>query len=86
VIRHSGASECRLRLALDGGGLLLEVADNGRGLASVGAARAGHGLASIEGRIRGLAGWHRFEAGPDGGARLAAWVPLQTASANIDPV
>jgi signal transduction histidine kinase len=86
VIRHSGASECRLRLALDGRGLLLEVADNGRGLAPVGAARAGHGLASIEGRIRGLAGWHRFQAGPDGGAQLAAWVPLQTSSANIDPV
>lgn len=89
VIRHSGASECRVRIALDGRGLLLEVADDGRGLAPAGApgsARTGHGLASIEGRIRGLAGWHRFEAGEEGGTRLAAWVPLQMPSANIDPV
>lgn len=86
VIRHSGASECRLRIDWDGRGLMLEVADNGRGLAPAAAGRVGHGLASIEGRVRGLAGWHRFEAGENGGARLAAWVPLQTPSANIDTV
>ena len=86
VIRHSGATECRIRIDWDGRGLMLEVADNGRGLAPVGAGRVGHGLASIEGRIRGLAGWHRFEAGENGGTRLAAWIPLQTPSANIDTV
>lgn len=86
VIRHSGATECRIRIDWDGRGLMLEVADNGRGLAAAGAGRVGHGLASIEGRIRGLAGWHRFEAGENGGTRLAAWIPLQTPSANIDTV
>ena len=86
VIRHSAATECRVRIDWDGRGLMLEVGDNGRGPAPAGAGHGGHGLASIEGRIRGLAGWHRFEAGENGGTRLAAWVPLQTPSANIDTV
>jgi len=86
VIRHSGATQCRIRIDWHGRGLMLEVDDNGRGLAPGSAGRVGHGLASIEGRIRGLAGWHRFEAGANGGPRLAAWIPLQTPSANIDTV
>ncbi|WBY03638.1 histidine kinase [Ramlibacter tataouinensis] len=88
VIRHSGATECRVRIALQDGGLLLEVGDNGRGLQlpPAGTAGRGHGLASIEGRVRGLAGWHRFDTGPGGGTRLAAWLPLETPSANIDAI
>ncbi len=88
VIRHSGATECRLRVAWQDEGLLLEVADNGRGLQPAGErSGGGHGLASIEARVRGLAGWHRFDAAPDGGTRLTAWLPVHpTPSANIDPV
>ena len=78
VIRHSGATDCGIRIAFEDGGLLLEVTDNGRGLArpAAGAVARGHGLASIEGRVRGLSGWHRFETAPGGGTRLSAWVPL----------
>jgi signal transduction histidine kinase len=88
VIRHSGATACTVRIALQDGGLLLEVDDNGRGLElpAGGTPGRGHGLASIEGRVRGLAGWHRFETAPGGGMRVAAWVPLEAPSANIDAV
>jgi two-component system, NarL family, sensor histidine kinase UhpB len=72
-----------VRIACQDGGLLLEVADNGRGLDGGGDGR-GHGLSSIERRVRALAGWHRFEGAPGTGTRLAAWVPLETPSANID--
>jgi two-component system, NarL family, sensor histidine kinase DesK len=30
-VRHARASECRIRVGADGGDLVLEVADNGRG-------------------------------------------------------
>jgi len=78
VIRHSGATVCGIRIAFEDGGLLLEVTDNGSGLVrpAAGAVARGHGLGSIEARVRGLAGWHRFETPPEGGTRLAAWVPL----------
>lgn len=82
VIRHSGATHCGVRIAWEQGGLLLEVRDDGRGLPATAASR-GHGLTSIEGRIRGLAGWHRFDEAPGGGTRLAAWVPVAP-SANMD--
>jgi signal transduction histidine kinase len=71
--KHSGASEIGLQLALrrvpeaDDWWLDVTVADSGRGGA---AARAGHGLAGIEERLRGLGGTFEL-ASPAGGPTVA---------------
>jgi len=61
VLRHSGASELRIRLAVDRGWLNLEVRDNGRGF-DLASANAGHGLKSIRERAARLGGKAEIES------------------------
>lgn len=78
AIRHSGGRACRVRVAVDAGGVALEVADDGRGLDARAAEGRGHGLLNIERRVRVLGGQHGFEPAPGGGTRLRLRVPLDT--------
>ncbi|PKH44330.1 Histidine kinase-, DNA gyrase B-, and HSP90-like ATPase [Nocardioides alpinus] len=74
VQRHSGADSCRVRLARADGELLVEVADDGRGLAVD--RRAGVGLSSMRERAEELGGTFDVGAGADGGTVVRARLPL----------
>lgn len=73
VIRHSGATECLVRLHRDGSTLLVEVVDNGCGLPAT--HRAGVGLNSIRERAIELGGAADIATG-DAGTTVSARLPL----------
>jgi signal transduction histidine kinase len=75
VARHADAGRARVRLAADGRALVVEVADDGRGLPAV--RRPGVGLASMRERAEELGGACAVEPGEDGrGTRVRARLPL----------
>ena len=69
ILRHAGASRCRLELAADEGKTVLRVEDNGRG--AIG--REGNGLRGMRERIEALGG--RLEIDSRQGTRLTAEIP-----------
>jgi two-component system sensor histidine kinase DesK len=69
VIRHSGASTCRLSLQQTGGGCCLEVRDDGRGTA----APEGMGLSGMRQRVEALGGTLRRDL--SGGTTLTITLP-----------
>jgi signal transduction histidine kinase len=73
VARHARASDCVVRLALDGD-VQLEIADNGVGLPL--ALRSGVGLQSMRERAEELGGECRAEARPGGGTRVVVRLPV----------
>lgn len=79
TIRHSGATRCRVGIALRGQTLSLHVDDDGRGLAVTsngGAPTSGHGLPNMERRARKLGGQHRLARSDLGGLHVGVVVPL----------
>jgi two-component system sensor histidine kinase UhpB len=77
ALRHGEARRVRVRLHSRGGEALLEVQDDGRGLAAGWAEQVGHyGLQWLAERVEAVGG--RFELGPGaaGGVTLAVQVPL----------
>ncbi len=81
VRRHSGARRVRVVLGVADGGLLLEVADDGRGMdASASGPRLGHlGLAGMRERADAAGGWWRLESRSGAGTTGRAWLPLDGA-------
>jgi two-component system NarL family sensor kinase len=77
---HSGASSVAVKLSTDGGSVVLEVADDGRGMeeSRPGEALAsGHiGLASVMQRVETAGGEFTLETGPGRGTRAEARLPL----------
>jgi two-component system, NarL family, sensor kinase len=77
---HAGATEVRVSLRRSGAELVLEVADDGRGLdlERVRAAVSdGHvGLASCAERMEAAGGRLELEKRPGGGVRARAWLPV----------
>jgi PAS domain S-box-containing protein len=72
--RHSGARNVEVRLGTQGGEILMEVSDDGRGfdLASV---RAGVGLSAMRERIEGLGGTFAVYGRLGEGTRVAVIIP-----------
>ena len=73
--RHSRARNVEVRLGTDGGEILVEVSDDGRGfdMASV---RAGVGLSAMRERIEGVGGTLAIYGQPGQGTRVVVSIPL----------
>jgi two-component system sensor histidine kinase DesK len=78
VIRHSGARNCRIRLASRAGELSLEVSDDGGGFAG---GPTGSGLRGMSERLSAVGGSLSLSPDPAPGFRLRAIVPLAAAAA-----
>jgi two-component system sensor histidine kinase DesK len=69
ILRHAGATNCRLELAADSRGTRLSVHDNGRGTIE----KEGQGLRGMRQRVEALGG--RLEIDSRQGTRLTAEIP-----------
>lgn len=87
VVKHSAASELRVRVEVDGAGFTIEIADNGRGftappptsdLRPPASGLAVHGLRTMRERIEGLGGRFSIDSQPGRGTTVRLWVPLET--------
>lgn len=74
VVRHAGGRNCCVRLAVDPDALTVEVTDDGVGIAA--SATPGVGLSSMRERAAETGGACEVAAGPDGGTRVRARLPL----------
>ena len=79
VDRHAAATECTVRLRRDGDALLVEVTDDGAGIAP--AAEAGVGLVALRERAAELGGRSEVTCPPTGGTVVRAWLPRGRAGA-----
>ncbi|CAN5857268.1 hypothetical protein BH18ACT11_BH18ACT11_14300 [soil metagenome] len=78
VVRHSGASECAVRLSVAGHMLKLEVLDDGVGLPQD--RPAGVGLSSMRERAEELGGTCAIKPSPSGGVHVLARLPMPEAA------
>jgi signal transduction histidine kinase len=76
VARHADARRARVGLALEDGSVLVEVTDDGTGIAAE--AQAGVGLVSLRERAAELGGRSEVTCPPSGGTLVRAWLPLST--------
>jgi signal transduction histidine kinase len=76
VRRHAAASHVRIRVHEQAGTVVIEVADDGRGIV----AAYGLGLTTAAERLEALGGGLRVSAGRTGGTLLQAWVPVEMAA------
>jgi signal transduction histidine kinase len=74
VTRHAAARRAHVRLAHEGGRVVVVVADDGRGMDT--GNRAGFGLRGMRERLRLVGGDLTVEPGPDGGTVLRATFPV----------
>lgn len=86
LVQHSGATAARFLARMDGQGIRIELADNGRGLAPGGSpgARTGHGLASMRARAARLQAQLSLEPDTEqamGGLCVALRIPAPDAAA-----
>jgi methyl-accepting chemotaxis protein len=75
VLKHSGASSVRMRMGIDGTGLVVRFSDDGRGFDPDAAGGAVSGLGNIKYRAERLGGTVEVDAGPGRGARFVIVVP-----------
>jgi signal transduction histidine kinase len=75
VQKYANASSALVRLREDGGQLLVEVTDDGRGF-DVAVTSRGAGLSNMEDRLEALGGTLRIETSPAHGTTLVAKVPV----------
>jgi signal transduction histidine kinase len=77
IMRHSGATEVKVRLENNGDTLILEVADNGRGISEAEIANSqSFGLLGIRERLYPLNGQVEFIGHPNNGTRVIVRVPI----------
>ena len=78
IIKHSGASHCKVRTSVDGVHFGLLVQDNGNGIPMEldGKLDRGHGMASMKHRAKQLSGQCLVESGPGYGTVIRLTIPL----------
>jgi signal transduction histidine kinase len=79
LLRHSGASSARVSLHIDGGRLVVSVADDGAGFER-NAARRGGGLQGLADRFQALGGELNVATAPGHGTTLTASLPIRVAT------
>jgi signal transduction histidine kinase len=75
VVRHAGASECRVDVRREGDQVVVEVSDNGSGPRAGAGESGGHGLVGIRERVAVYGGTLSTGAGADGGFHVLARIP-----------
>lgn len=77
MIKHSGASLCRVRCRVDAD-LLIVIHDNGRGIQQAvdGRLDSGHGMSSMKNRARQMRGQCLVESGPGLGTVIRLTIPV----------
>jgi signal transduction histidine kinase len=75
AVRHSGASEVRFGLRVDGTSLAISIGDDGRGF-NASAPAEGNGLHNLRDRLGDLGGRCRVESAPDRGTTVSLEIPL----------
>jgi ligand-binding sensor domain-containing protein/signal transduction histidine kinase len=88
VLKHSGATQTKLSIAINGSNFMLNITDNGRGfdLAAIEAQLNspaipnGDGLTNMQRRLTDIGGQYRIESTPGNGTSITFVVPL-----NIQP-
>lgn len=75
VVKHSGAREVRLSLAISADAIAIEISDNGRGFAQQGVVE-GEGLRNLRHRLVALGGECRIESSPGAGTKVGLHLPL----------
>lgn len=82
TVKHAGAENARVSIGMDGGSLVVEVADDGRARALVGPAPvSGRGVAGMRRRVELFDGTLTAGRADDGGWRVVARLPLDGAPA-----
>ncbi|HOX00736.1 MAG TPA: ATP-binding protein [Candidatus Paceibacterota bacterium] len=76
VVRHARATEVRLRIAVEGGDLIVSVADNGCGLDNAPLAGGMQGLSNMRARMAALGGQCQIHSAPGQGATVSFHLPL----------
>jgi len=76
TIKHAAAARVSVSLTQGEDGMCLEVIDNGRGFDPANR-RSGHGLRSMEMRVRRLGGSLELDARPGAGTRVVVRVPFE---------
>jgi signal transduction histidine kinase len=78
IIKHSGASHCKVRCAISDRQFGLTVQDNGKGIPMEldGKLDRGHGMASMKHRAKQMQGQCLMESGPGYGTVIRLTLPL----------
>ena len=76
VVKHSGATEVVVTLALDDGGFVIRIADDGCGIPENPAEAGRSGLANMDARLKGLGGTCEILRRPGSGTIVVMRTPL----------
>ena len=87
VVRHADATEAEFRMAMNGTGLEIDIADNGKGINEAPRSH-GHGLKNLSERLQRLGGTCTVKPRDEGGTivemRLPLGGPLQPGRSQVD--
>ena len=78
IVRHANATSVWIRLRVEGSSVILEIEDNGRGVAGLDSnpAKTRHGLKNMRKRMEDIGGSFSIGPGREGGALVRFTVPL----------
>jgi ligand-binding sensor domain-containing protein/signal transduction histidine kinase len=77
LVKHSGASEAKLRVILNNHNLVLSIEDNGRGFIVESVSKHRNGLQNIRKRMERIGGLFTLASEPGNGTRIRLEVPMK---------